>query len=744
MTRWSQVLLLASTSALAVVALGLAGSPLAVSLGAVLSGLMGVSGGVAVARRALPARRGDAFRLLIGAAAVIWGVGQTLVGVLVPYGATYPTVGDLVSLLAGPVAIVGLALSPRRTSEPLAGLRLACDALVAGGVAAALAWRVAFSEVVDPGTVSGALAIVIIVIELTVVALLFVAALRDLDPGMVTVAVGVALFVLADVHTQYVVVQPGGTWPWPAMALTCLAWPLVCSGLVRIGAHPPDISDRDRPASEQRRTVVAGGVTAGMLGVLLLTVALGSAVDLVTVLLLAVSLAGVAVRDVVVARQAHALLHRVSDLAYRDALTGLGNRRALLERLHAHRDRSDAWLLTVDLDNFKSVNGLLGHGGGDELLARAGEQLAAACGDADQVFRLGGDEFAVLVTGERESVTVLAERLVLAVRLAALSVPGVGRVALSASVGVAALRPADAPMTALAESAAALNNAKTGGRNQCVVYEGGVAAKTRRRRLVEVRLRDALDRGELVVHAQPIVRLDSGRVTGVEMLARWVDRELGRVNPAEFIDIAEASSLIVPLGDHVLDVALAEAAARRFDERDVSVGVNVSPVQLRVPGFAESVLDRLGQHGISPSRFVLEVTEQIFVAEDDAAEIELRRLAAAGVNVAVDDFGAGSASLGYLRRMPGRILKIDRSLVASMLRDPRSAAIVSSMARLGAETGLDVVAEGIEDEATAAACRAAGIPYGQGWHFARDVPLDEVDDLLDRLGARPQPVSPSA
>jgi diguanylate cyclase (GGDEF)-like protein len=733
------VLLLASVGALVVATLGLTGSPLAVTVGAVVSGLTAVAGGGAVLLRALPPRRGEAFRLLIGSAALIWGSGQTLLGLLVLHGATYPTLGDIVSMLAGPIAIVGLSLSPRRASEPLAGLRLACDALVAGGAASALAWRVGFAEAVDPGTGSGALAIVIIVVELSVVALLFVASLRELDRAMIAVAVGVAGFVLSDVYTQYVVVQPGGTWPWEAMALTCLAWPLVCAGMVRISIDPPDLSDRQRPAAEQRRTVVAGSVTAGILGLLLITVAMEPRVDRVTVLLLAVSLAAMAVRDVVVARQAWALLNRVSDLAYLDALTGLGNRRGLLEQLYAHHGRPDVWLLTVDLDNFKDVNGLLGHAGGDQLLARAGEQLVAACGDDDQVFRLGGDEFAVLAHGDRDSAEQLAQRLVVGVRLAALSVPGVGRVALNASVGVASLQPADASMTALAESAAALNAAKAGGRDRCVVFEGEVAGQTQRRRLVEVRLREALQRGELVVHAQPIVRLGSGVVTGVEMLARWNDAELGPVRPDEFIDIAEATSLIVPLGEHVLEVALAHAAAYRFDQRDITVGVNVSPVQLRVPGFAEAVVDRLREHGIPPGRFVLEVTEQIFVGEDAAAEVELRRLAAAGVNVAVDDFGAGSASLGYLRRMPGRILKLDRSLVASMLHDTRSAAIVASMARLGAETGLDVVAEGIEDAAVVQACLAAGIPYGQGWHFARDVPLDQLDDLLVALGGR-QPV----
>jgi EAL domain-containing protein (putative c-di-GMP-specific phosphodiesterase class I) len=170
----------------------------------------------------------------------------------------------------------------------------------------------------------------------------------------------------------------------------------------------------------------------------------------------------------------------------------------------------------------------------------------------------------------------------------------------------------------------------------------------------------------------------------------------------------------------------------------------VSPVQLRVPGFAETVMSRLAEHGVPPHRIVLEVTEQVFMTEDDDAEVELARLAGAGVLVAVDDFGAGSASLGYLRRIPARILKLDGSLVGSMLTDPRSAAIVTSMARLGAETGLDVVAEGIEDEATAAACMAAGIPYGQGWLFARDVPLTELDALVVALGGAPLDADVSA
>jgi diguanylate cyclase len=472
--------------------------------------------------------------------------------------------------------------------------------------------------------------------------------------------------------------------------------------------------------------VLVGGVLASFV--------VDRQVDPVTIGLLATSALATAVREIVSARQASALLRRVGDLAYRDALTGLGNRRGLMDALRAAGPRT--WLLTVDLDNFKSVNSLLGHAGGDELLIRAGERLAEVSGE-QQVFRLGGDEFAVLADGSQDQVLGLAGQLVTAVRQAALSVPGVGRVGLSASVGVAVVAEPDKPLEALAQSATALYAAKAAGRNRCELYGGRVAEQSQRRRLVEVRLREALRRHELTVNAQPVVHLGTGRIVGFELLARWTDEELGRVAPDEFIEIAEATSLIISLGEQVLDVAVRAAVQHRIAQRGLSVGINVSPVQLRIPGFADDLLARLAEHGVPPGLIVVEVTEQVFVTEDDDAEVALARLVGGGVKVAVDDFGAGSASLGYLRRIPARSLKLDRALVASVLTDPRSAAIVRSMARLGAETGLEVVAEGIEDAATAAACMAAGIPYGQGWLFARDVPLTELDALVVALGGAP-------
>lgn len=705
----------------------------AVPTGILLSGLCALVGGLAVIRRAVPVRRPQLFGLLIGLAAVVWAGGQLLLGgLLLTVGARYPSTGDLVSTLGGPLAITALVLAPRRAAEPLAGLRLALDAVVTGSAAATLVWRLALMDRVDAGSSSALVGVTIVLVELSVAALLVISALRELDPGMITAAAGISLFVASDVVTQHAVIVPGGSWPWPATAVAAVAWPLICAGLLQVSAAPPELADGQRPRAERRRLVGTTVVTSAMFLGILASFLRDDALDGVTLVLLGLVVAAMAGGEIVGAQQAGALLSRLGALAYQDALTGLANRRALLDALRAVDPREPTWLLTVDLDNFKSVNDLLGHAGGDELLARAADQLTEASPGA-QVFRLGGDEFAVLLSGSDTEADRLGERLVVAVRLAALSVPGVGQVALSASIGICAVHDADEPLVALARSGTAMHAAKVGGRNQCVAYAGAVAASSERRRLVEVRLREALRNKEIRVHAQPVVRLGTGRVAGLEILARWTDAELGPVSPAEFVDIAEASSLIVPLGEQVLDLSVRAAAELDVDAHDLTVGINVSPVQLRVPGFGDGLLRRLAEHGVPTGRIVVEVTEQVFVAEDDAAEIEIARLVAGGVVVAVDDFGSGAASLGYLRRIPARILKLDRSLVASMLTDPRSSAIVTSMTRLGRETGLDIVAEGIEDEQTAAACRDAGIPFAQGWLWSRDVPLDQVLDRVAEL-----------
>lgn len=730
---WSTALAGLACAAL-VAALGAVGASWTVPAGAALSGLTAVLGAAAILRSARPLRRSEAPRFVLGLAALVWGVGQVVVAPLVLAGGTYPTAGDLVSVLAGPVAIVGLALVPRCSGEPLTGARLACDALVTGGAAASLTWRLGFVDIVDLSTAGGWLSVAILLVEFSVVVLLTVVAMRDAQPGVIAATAGAALIVAANLWMHQVVVH-GGRWPWPALALTCLAWPLICWGLVRLRDDTTVSSEDRRAVAERRRSGVVGGANAVVLGALCVTIAVQRSVDPATVLLGGVMVLAMTAREIVVARQSAELLRHVRDLAFSDALTGLGNRHALLDHL-SRRSPQTRWLMTVDLDNFKSVNRLLGHSGGDELLVEVARRLKSTSAEVGTVFRLGGDEFAVLCATPRAETERLARRLVAAVRVAALTVPGVGRVAISGSVGLAEVKPAEHqpdPLVAMAESAAALQQAKAGGRDRCVVYEGRVAEEYDRRRRVEVRLREALRTAALEVHAQPVVELATRRVVGLEYLARWHDQELGAVSPAEFIEIAETTSLIVPLGVQVLDMALQDAADRQLIDRDITVAVNVSPVQLRVPGFAEHVLGRLAYSGIPANRLVLEMTEQVFVTEDDAAMGALGELVAGGVVVAVDDFGAGSASLGYLRRIPARILKLDRSIVSSMLRDPRARAIVTSMAGLGAETGLDVVAEGVEDVATALACAEAGITYAQGWLFGRPVSLDRLEEVVGDL-----------
>ena len=719
-----------------VVALGLAGSDLAVPVGAYLSGLAGIASGVVVISRVNATSASELFRVLLAAAAVLWGLGQVLNGVLIQRGAEYPTPGDVVSILAGPVAITGLALLPRRVPESLSGLRLTCDAFVAGGVAAALVWRVGFAESVDPRTASGSFTIAFLFLELSVLALVFIAAVRDVDPGMLIGAAGVSLFLAGDVYSQHVLVGPAGDWPWQPMAISSVAWPLMCLGLLMFSADAPDLLDRERPRAERRRTMVAAAVVTALLGAFLGTLVADPVVDEVTIVVLALSFLALGLRDVVVARQGKELLTRLSHMAYLDSLTGLANRRALVDTLHQHDRAGPAWLLTVDLDHFKAVNGLLGHAGGDRLLRMAARSLTRTASGRAEVFRLGGDEFALLGRGSVAGARGLASAILDDLRLAASNEPGMGQVALGASVGIAELSGRESPLRVLAESALALQVAKAEGRGRCVVYAGTVTAESQRRRDVERRLRHAIARQAVTLHFQPVVRLDTGAPYGVEFLARWTDEELGRVEPLEFIDIAEASSLIVSLGKQLLDLALEAASRHGFAERDLTFGVNVSPVQLRVPGFTDYLLRRLREAGLPPDRMVLEVTEQIFVSETDPAVQQLQQAAAAGVKVTIDDFGAGSASLGYLRRMPASILKLDGALVNSMLSDPRSAAIVASVARLGTDTGMDVVAEGIENEQTAQACRDLGIPYGQGWHFARDANLKHLRAMLGAIPVR--------
>jgi diguanylate cyclase (GGDEF)-like protein len=400
-------------------------------------------------------------------------------------------------------------------------------------------------------------------------------------------------------------------------------------------------------------------------------------------------------------------------------------------------------VLTLDLDAFKTVNDVLGHGSGDELLRAVAARLREVVPARAVVARVGGDEFAVLLPATADEAQRLGDGLVAAVRRACADVPGVDRVGVSASVGLAMVTGpvggagAPDPLSALSAAGAAQRLAKSAGRDRVQLFDDHAARLRRRRLTVEERLRAAVSAGGIELHYQPIVELAGGRLSGVEALARWTDAELGVVTPEEFIAVAEDSGLVVPLGELVLHQAMEQAMAAGLPAAGVRVSCNVSPLQLRVPGFHRVVEGALAASRMPPGCVVVEVTEAALVEEQGMAVRTLHRLVELGVTVAIDDFGTGYSALGYLRTLPAQVLKIDKSLTASLLEEPRARAIATAVIGLGGAIGLSVVVEGVESQEVAELVRGMGADYGQGSLFGAAQPLDQVP------GLRTPPARPS-
>lgn len=426
--------------------------------------------------------------------------------------------------------------------------------------------------------------------------------------------------------------------------------------------------------------------------------------------------------------------------AFHDALTGLPNRALFQERVRhalalADRRRNRLGVLFVDLDNFKRVNDSLGHSAGDQLLALLGQRLARLVRPADTVARLGGDEFAVLlenVRGEQDAVK-LAERIEAALRA---PFPVEGReLYVTASIGiVTAARRRALAEELLRDADTAMYLAKSRGKAQHRVYEPGLNAAVATRLQTEGELRQALERGELRLHYQPIVHIDGGAVAGFEALLRWQHPERGLVAPGEFIPAAEDSGLIVPIGRWVLHEAARQAQqwqARHPLTPPLMMSVNVSPLQLQHPGFAEDVDAVLRETGVDPATLQLEITESAFLGEDPGIAELLAGFRARGIRLAIDDFGIGYSSMGYLKSFPVDTLKIDRSFIDRLGRDPEDTAIVRSLVSLARELGLCVSGEGIETQEQWDLLRHQNCEQGQGFYFARPLPADAADAYLE-------------
>ncbi len=436
-------------------------------------------------------------------------------------------------------------------------------------------------------------------------------------------------------------------------------------------------------------------------------------------------------------RRRHAA--QIHQLAFYDALTNLPNRALLEDRLHmatthAQRLGHAVAVLFCDLDRFKEVNDTLGHSAGDVLLREVGERLKHCVREGDTTARWGGDEFVVLLpglSGERQQAAE-ASLTVLKKIWALLDVPVTledQQFEISVSTGVS-LYPWDGTSVSdlIKHADTAMYQAKVRG-NSHQFFTEEMQVATRDRLFLERDLRQALRRSELTIHYQPQVGTRGGKILGAEALARWRHPERGWISPAHFIPLAEATGHITALGEWLLDSVLAQIAAWRARGIAIpSVAVNVSPLQLRDPAFAQAIMRLLADHGLPPQCLVLEFTEGATLTESTHPTV--CALAELGVGLAVDDFGTGYSSLSYLKRFPIDTLKIDRSFVSNLETDPQDAALVKAILAMARSLGLRVVAEGVETPEQRTILARYGCREYQGFLFGPAMPALDLETRL--------------
>ena len=429
----------------------------------------------------------------------------------------------------------------------------------------------------------------------------------------------------------------------------------------------------------------------------------------------------------------------VSDLAFTDPLTGLGNMRRFfdkVDRLIADRadDPAPFAIGILDLDGFKPINDLFGHAAGDEILIQVAMRLRAAMDGQSAVTRVGADEFAFLLpmVFSEEAATEKSKMLI-----EILSAPydvGERTARLSASVGCALFYSGDETAGVLVQKAeTALYQAKRSGRGRVAVYTREMEEAAKRVTRIEQALRRAVSAGEVEPHFQPIVDLRERRVIGFETLARWTDRDLGHIPPTVFIPIAEERGIIGPLSQLILRKAT--EAARNWP-RELFLSFNLSPSQLVDQNTGLHILAILDRTGFDPRRLEIEITETGLMTDPVSAEKIVTDLRRVGIRVSLDDFGTGQSSLGRLREFNFDKLKIDRAFVSSILEDRPSEHIIRAILAMCEGLGMDVVAEGIEEEAQAEKLIQFGCAGGQGYLFGRpanaDATLGYLRDTLRR------------
>ena len=424
-------------------------------------------------------------------------------------------------------------------------------------------------------------------------------------------------------------------------------------------------------------------------------------------------------------------------LARTDGLTGLLNRgaftSALVERLEAAQASGERVALFIfDLDRFKHLNDTLGHHAGDLLLNEIGVRLKSQARAGDLVARLGGDEFALI--GQAGEMGVGDEHARAETLTTALATPHwiYGRsVAPGASLGVAVYPDDATDATDLQRFAdMALYRAKASGGRRWRVFDAELRAANEHRHGMEADLRRAIPAGEIVPWYQPVIEAKTGRMVGLEVLARWMHPEQGMLAPAAFVPMAEEIGLISAMDAAVFAAACARASPWVAEGLIESIAVNVSPRELLDPSFSRSLIRRLRATDLPASALKVEITETFVVQDLALSRRHIERLSAKGVRIALDDFGTGYSNLRALMHLPIQTVKLDRSLICDVAKDPRVAKLVASMLHAARALGVRIVAEGVEEEAQAIFLRAAGCDRMQGYWFARPMPADQMETML--------------
>ncbi len=728
---------LAGTAALIVVVLGLpAWAPVAWAL----LGLLAATAIVVGVRRNKPAR---SWPWLLLAAAVLISTAADLFQFRFAAAeeADRLAVMNLLYLVSFVAATGALLRFGRSDTAGLAPAGL-LDALIVTVVLLLLVWVTTISPLGFDAWASADQAVITYPIG---DALLLATAVRLLTTGRRSPTVGLlvagaaATLVAASITSLAVALggAAGATGGWPLASLQDVGWlfDYACCGAA---ALHPSMSRLTNP-----EPIATPELSLGRIWVLALTALLAPAILLVQSVLgevrdgVALALAGSALFLLTLARVATTANSHSRSLVFRDrqdTLTGLANRAHLVERLTAAQPKPWSAVMLLDLDEFRHINDDAGHSVGDQVLVAVARRLVRQMGRNDLVARFGGDEFAVLIGPPARDLSALTSEVAAAITSPV--VVGGRTVPVSACIGVAVATEHATEPDLLRQASLALQAAKAAGPGETCRYES-----ERHGALVErMRLREALSRavidGAFTLHYQPIVVLDTGATIGFEALVRWAHPTRGLVGPAEFIELAEETGLIEPIGEYVLRTAVADAVGWcRTTQTEAYVSVNVSARQFRHPGFADLVEHVLAATGLRPDLLMLELTESVLMREDDHVWVELATLRDVGVRLAIDDFGTGFSSLSYLEQTPIDVIKIDKSFVDSLVPSDRQRTVVEGIMRMAEKLGLQIVAEGVETEAERDLLAEMRCPFGQGYLYAG--PLTQVE--ATRWLSRPPP-----